>query len=389
MITSRRTFLRSTIALPLASAWPRPEAQKGSYTFLLLGDVHFDRLAHHDMDWLRREKPADVEQVDNYTRLTREVWPGTLSRLRAQIESGPSTAGGPVALVAQLGDLIEGLCGMPALAERQAQDVVDDIRTARLDTPFLFCKGNHDITGPGAREAFERTLLPFVRREIDRSGRGLTCVEADGSNFAVSYGGDWFLLLDAYDRRAPEWLARTLAKRTARHVFVFLHPPVVPYGARSTWIVLGKPAETEQRQRLVELLGEHRAFVMTGHIHKYATVTRHTNRGQFVQLALSSVIPSPRVTGACQLAGVSAYTPAQVSVEPTFSPETESDRRAVLAAEARYIRAFEYGDVPGFASISIAGADVRADFYAAHDARPWRSLDLVSLRDRSEPRRPA
>lgn len=180
--------------------------------------------------------------------------------------------------------------------------------------------------------------------------------------------------------RALAWLERVLAKRAARHVFVLLHPPVVPYGARSTWIFCGAPDERGIRQRLLDLLGEHRVFVLSGHTHKYAVVVRRTARGPFLQLALCSVIPSQTVEASCLLIGAAAYTPDQVRVEPCFSPETESERRAALAAEAPHIRAFEYGDVPGYAHLAI-GPQVRAELYAGLATRPWRTLDLVSMRD--------
>lgn len=394
-IVSRRDFLRAAVAVPLAGAISRPERPASRYTVLLLGDVHFDRLAHHDMDWLRREKPNDIQQVENYTQLTRVVWPKTLARLRARTAPARSNARGfplqpegsgdpaaaPVAFVAQLGDLIEGLCGSPALAERQAQEALASIREAQLGAPFLFCKGNHDITGPGAKETFDRLLLPSVRSGIDRLGSSAKCFDSDGSNLVVEYAQDWFLFLDAYDPRSLAWIERVLARRTARHVFLLVHPPVVPYGARATWVLYGRPGEGNERQRFLNLLGEHRVFALTGHIHKYAAITRRTDRGPFVQLALCSVIPSGKVAAACQLTGIGTYTPDQVRVEPAFSPENESDRRAVLAAEAPYIRAFEYGDVPGHASIAIDGPNVRVELYAGLTTGPWRTLDLVRLRD--------
>src|SRR5690242_12301759 len=50
-------------------------ALTASFSFPLLGDLHFDRLAHHDMEWLAKEHPGDVHQVQNYSRITAEVQP--------------------------------------------------------------------------------------------------------------------------------------------------------------------------------------------------------------------------------------------------------------------------------------------------------------------------
>ena len=52
---------------------------------MLLGDLHFDRLEHHDMAWVEREKPNDVRQIQDYSRKTREVMPLLFAHLREQI----------------------------------------------------------------------------------------------------------------------------------------------------------------------------------------------------------------------------------------------------------------------------------------------------------------
>jgi hypothetical protein len=383
---TRRDFLQKTLCTSVASlALPRTldaaQTIVSGYDVLLLGDVHFDRLSHHDMAWLAREKPNDVRQVQNYSRLTADVWPATLARVQARATSSPNASSASVAFVAHIGDLVEGLCGTPALAEVQCQEAIASVRDARLGAPFLFCKGNHDITGPGAPEAFDRTLRPFLLAQAETVGPTAKCFDVDHANVAIACGQDWFLFFDAYDHpRALNWLERTLARRDARHVFVLVHPPVVPYGARATWHVYARPSDAAHRSRLLMLLGGHRAFVLSGHIHKYSVVARTTEQGRFVQLAISSVIPRPDVSASLVLSGVNAYTPDQITVEPEFSPETESDRRAAIAAEAPRIDAFEYGDVPGYATISV-GATVRARLYAGLAIEPWRTLDLSALRD--------
>jgi hypothetical protein len=444
---TRRAFLQTALGTAAlgAATLGAAAAEGDAYSVLFLGDVHYDRLSHHDMSWLTREKPNDVRQVQNYSRLTSDVWPQTLARLRTHIAEGRTAVtsaaaiaapmggsdstrartenraargGTRVAFVAQIGDIIEGLCGTSALAELQAREALASITDARLGAPFLFCKGNHDITGPGAPEVFDRVLQPFVRAQAEAIGAGAICFDTDRACLALSYGPDWFLFVDAYEpAHTLAWLERVLAKRTARHVFLLVHPPLVPYGARSTWILYAKPAEHPNRQRLLELLGEHRVFVLTGHIHRYAAVARQTPRGPFVQLALSSVISDPAlrapaasdVSGALLgasarsasvspssssdsmsldafgptsfLSGVDRYVPEQIRVEPQFSPATETERRAVLAAEASEIRGFEYGDVPGYASITIDGARVHATLHAGLATRPWRTLDLTAWRE--------
>jgi hypothetical protein len=35
-----------------------------SYSFVYLGDIHFDRRSHHDFEWVKAEKPNDIRQID-------------------------------------------------------------------------------------------------------------------------------------------------------------------------------------------------------------------------------------------------------------------------------------------------------------------------------------
>jgi hypothetical protein len=51
------------------------------------------------------------------------------------------------------------------------------------------------------------------------------------ASFTVERGGALFVFVDAYDARVLDWLEPTLARRSARHLFVVIPPPVVPFGA--------------------------------------------------------------------------------------------------------------------------------------------------------------
>src|SRR5262245_31970139 len=79
------------------------------WAFPLLGDLHFDKLEHHDHEWLQREHPGDVSQVENYSRITREMTPRLFARVRESL-SELSRLKTNVPFVLQLGDLLEGLC---------------------------------------------------------------------------------------------------------------------------------------------------------------------------------------------------------------------------------------------------------------------------------------
>lgn len=376
---TRRQFLRSTIlaASGLAAAFPLPAASvSDGFSFVLLGDLHFDKPEHHDFSWLRANKPNDVRQVEDYCKNTREVTPKLFTAVRDTLaalkKSGYPTPG----FVLQAGDLVEGLCGSEELANRQNRDALQFVRQSNLGVPFLFTKGNHDITGDGAAEAFETVFHPFIKEQAAQVDSSASVSKACHS---FRHHNALFCCFDAYNKGSLAWLESVLAKRTEQHLFVNVHPPVVPYGARSTWHIYSKPKQQAERDKLLELLARHKAFVLGGHIHKYNLLVRQVPRhGRFLQLAISSILRAPQVTPKTVLAN-SDYNEEQIKVEPTFSPETEQERRAVYTAEKPFVSRFEYADLPGYAVLAINGADVTAQLYSGATRDVWKTHKLSEL----------
>jgi len=384
MPTTRRAFLRTSAALTaggllsssLRAAAPAPAGEP--FSFVLLGDLHFDRPEHHDMTWVQREKPADVSQINGYCRNSRDVTPRLFATVRATIADlnrDPSTR---VACVLQVGDLVEGLCGSEALAVRQNTEALDFVRDARLGAPFLFIKGNHDITGPGADAAFTHVFTPFLTAQARAVDASAPTVQ--GANYSVTVGRTQFVAFDAYHAaRSLEWYEAVAAQRTADHCFVVVHPPVVPYGARATWHVFSAERERTRREKFLALLGDQHALVLGGHLHRYNALARRAGRGRFAQFALSSVLTAPEARAKTVLRGVEAYTPDQIGVEPAFSPANEAERRAVYAAERPFVTAFDYADLPGYAVVTVDGPRLGVRMFAGTGREVWRTLDLAAL----------
>jgi hypothetical protein len=376
MITdlSRRAFLHQAAACALigpAGNWALAADGDGAeWSIPLLGDLHFDRLEHHDHEWLAREHPGDVSQVQNYSRITREMTPRLFTRVREVLaELGQS--GKPTPFVLQLGDLLEGLCGNEQLAARHARAGIDFVREARFSAPLILTKGNHDITGPGAAEAYHQILLPFMAET--------TQTEITQAAFIRQQGGTLIAFYDAYDRNSLDWFAKTLEEVRPQCLIVAIHPPVVPYNARSNWHVYSSPKQQAQRTRLLELLGRHRAIVLCGHLHKYSLLVRRTEHGPFVQLAISSVAATSDGKPRDERIGVNQYGPDLVELEPRHAPETANTRRELLAAEQPHIERFEYADTWGHAVLNVRGGQVAAEVYCGLEAQPWKTLDLTTL----------
>lgn len=386
---TRRQFSRTLFAgaagLSLPGAFSRAAStsddtpQKAGaepFTFLLLGDLHLDKLEHHELNWLQREHPGDVSQVHNYSRITKDVHPQLFATVRETV-ANLKESGGHVPFVIHVGDFVEGLCGNEKLAVKQCADATEFVRAAELKVPFLFTKGNHDITGPGATDAFKEILNPFMAAQAAAFNVGKLANDC----YAIQHSDALFCFFDAYNKQSLDWLDATLARRTARHCFVIVHPPVVPYGARATWHVYSNESEKAQREHLLELLGRNNAIVLGGHIHKYNLLTRATRTplgGKFVQLGISSIINKPgAVTARDILPGVDDYNGDQIKVEPNFSPGTEKERRAVYETEAPFVKQFQYADLPGYAVVDVNAGQVTAKVFSGTSRDLWRTVQLA------------
>jgi hypothetical protein len=371
-----RTLLTGAAGLSLLPSLAHA-ARKEAFAFPLLGDLHFDKLACHDLELLKKEKPDDVRQVREYSSLTADRLPRLFESVRgtiATLNRSPETS---VPFTLQVGDLVEGLCGSGEQAQRLDNEAIAFVREARLGAPFLFTKGNHDITGPGAADAFKSVFQPFLGEQAALCG-------GDGklstAHYQLEHGNTLFCFFDAYDKESLPWLEAALARRTARHCFMVVHPPVAPYGARSTWHLFSGEREKAQRERLLGLLGKNNVIVLSGHIHKYNVLVRATpGGGKFLQLGLSSVITEPDPQPQHLLSGVKDYNGDQVNVEPHFSPATEPQRRAIYETEAPFVKQFQYADLPGYAAVEVNGPQVTARIYSGVGRQVWRTLALSEL----------
>jgi UDP-2,3-diacylglucosamine pyrophosphatase LpxH len=370
---NRRHFL--TMSSALIAGAPRlahsgPASSK-SFSFVLLGDLHYDKLEHHDFNWLEQNHPGDLNQIKNYSRITSDITPVLLDAVQKSIADSQAE------FVLQVGDFVEGLCGNEQLSVKQNLDAVAFLESRQLGVPFLFTKGNHDVTGAGAKEAFNEIFLPFLSKQA-LGLRGESTVLRQAS-YTIEHRDAMFCFFDAYDHESLDWLEATLATRTVRHCFILIHPPVVPYGARSTWHIYASEKDRAKREKLLHLLGKHNAFVLGGHIHRFNTIGRETSSGRFAQLAISSVVNNVKTVASTELEGVAEYNANQIRVEPNHSPSTEEQRRKVYETEGPHVTSFAYADLPGHAVLTIDGESVRATIYSGVSRNIYRHVDLTRL----------
>ena len=85
------------------------EQNEKEVSFLLLGDIHYDLLEDHDMEWLST-KPDDLRQVTKeYSIFTKNTWPEFSRIISGKVQKHQPS----IKAVLQMGDLSEGLAGSP------------------------------------------------------------------------------------------------------------------------------------------------------------------------------------------------------------------------------------------------------------------------------------
>jgi len=371
--TTRRMFLQylsmAAAALPVPGFAKRvPASLDNSFNFVFLGDLHFDKLMHHDMNYLKEKYPNDIHQIDNYSRITRE----NLSDLMRVSKDRANEI--DAAFLLQIGDFVEGLCGSKELASTQVNEFIQLVDRQQFDRPFLAIKGNHDITGTGAKEVYQEIVLPWQSLQLKKP--------STSANNVYVHKGSRFLLFDCFnEKEGLVWLREAIKDHKKSEVLFFCtHVPVVPYDARSNWHIYVHPDQASDRDELLNLLGEHKAIVLSGHLHKTSILTRSTPSGNFVQIGLGSVIPSLDAPIKNHLQGSDAYREELVELEPNFTPATLELRKKILKREKPFIRHYEYADFCGYSSLHVDGRNnVTMEIYANADKKPWSMIDIKEL----------
>ena len=185
------------IYLLLILLFPASSAYTQNVSFIALGDMHFDRLDDHDLDFVMT-RPQDFEQIfHEYPQYTAFYLKKFLQLVKKQtIEVTPQ-----VKAVVQLGDLVQGVAGSAALARQMNRGAVDLLYNTELPVPWILTKGNHDVSNsPGQPEAWEEVIRPFIEGQIKKpANHGMY-------TYSLNKNVDFFVLDQFFsvDRNLPE-----------------------------------------------------------------------------------------------------------------------------------------------------------------------------------------
>lgn len=348
----------------------------GNVSFIALGDLHYDKLEFHDLDWLKNKwrNPDDYRQVtQEYTVYTEKNWDSLIAVLKYQIKEYQPK----VSAVVQLGDLMEGLAGSPAYAEKMAKGTVKALEEADLNIPWVLIKGNHDgWYGPGEPNAYKQIVVPFLNSKLG--------IQTENSFYTYSIGPVEFICCPDFPDRdyVVQFIEDSLTKSKAKYKIVAIHTPIIPVTGRCWDLFNFKTANEHnntQRAKLLGLLAKHKAIVLCAHLHRYSLVKRSTKDGPVVQIMLNSVIRKSDANSPYWQ--TEKYGSSLVELEPQFAPETKEKRKSALAEEAKYIDKFYLADMPGYAVISaFANEDkLLLNVYCGLNKEPFFTENLSEL----------
>jgi hypothetical protein len=358
----KRTILISILTLSIIV-----EASSQRSSFIVLGDTHYDQLEDHDMEWIRIEKPNDLSQIENYTSITKENWNDFMVILKKRIQSPKSNT----KLILQLGDLSEGLAGTPEKAQQMAANAIKAIRNTNMPVPWIIAKGNHDVTGPGAKEAFLNNYVPFIKNQT-----GSSIIK--NASYSYKYENVQITCIDPWDNQTDmvAFLDQELSSSNAKYKFVAIHEPVIPVTERC-WHTLRK--EPERREKLLEVIAKNKAIVLCGHLHRYSVVKRETKFGPIIQIMAISVIQDRNYKKPKNI--IREYGPSLAENVPDWQPETLNERKEILKQEADFVTYYKQTDLPGYAIIKIDDAkeNVVLEYYAAFGKGPIDIINLTQL----------
>lgn len=340
------------------------QAQEKS--FMVLGDIHYDLIEDHDMEWLNT-KPDDVRQVKEYTKITQEIWPTFSKHLRNMVQSYKPN----IEAVVQLGDISEGLAGSEEKADQMARNLVKGVEAVKMPVPWIIIKGNHDITGPGANKAFNEHYVPMFQKQLNRP-------DISSANYTHRIGENLFVAFDPWDKREDllDVLEANLSSSDAKFKFLLVHEPIIPINERC-WHLYRN--DQEKRKRLLDIIAKNKAIVLTAHLHLYAIVKRETELGPIIQLSFNSVVRDLNRTSSNKV--FTEYGWNLAADNPDWQPETMPQRLKWLDDESRYITYFKQQELPGYGILTTNPErnEIFFEYYSAINPKPYERTCISDL----------
>ncbi len=335
------------------------EEAKDSYDILVFGDTHFDSPdVRTNTEKLSGGRKKEMQR--NF-----EVWQ---ERMSAMLKAAGERSKHNIAFAVQLGDLIQGDCGSKKLQTKSYQEALQHF-TDELKVPFYCVKGNHDIRGHGAANAYKDYMLPWLQKSFGQETWHNT------ANHYLKYGNDLFIFFDSLQQDSL-FVKEVLDKYPdVRHVFFLTHLPLLPCSfSQPDWIVFGNAKMAEKRRQLLQMLAEKDTIVLAAHIHRTALFQYEFPKGKIVQQTFFSM-PEKSVPE---------------SIDTLFEPDggkffsdsyckssVIKKSNAIIPDFKEFCRNFTiYKGVAGFYVLHVSEKSITVDFYIGDYSKPVKTIRL-------------
>ena len=331
------------------------------YDFLILGDTHYD-----SPDVRAPNITLNPGRAKEYKR-NLDRWSKTIPSM---LKAAGKRSGEQIDFVVQLGDLTQGDCGAQNLQEKSFRNAVAAIRK-EMKAPFYAIKGNHDIRGKGAQDAYINVMIPYLEKMLKTP----PAVKKTG-HFVLKHKKDLFFFFDSI-KPDVAYVEKALAENPdVRYVFFMTHLPVLPCaGGNPSWIVFGSPKQNAERQKLLSLLAKHNAIVLTAHIHRSSLFRYQSQEGTITQLSTFSM-PTDSAT---------AFSMEEHDPNDFF--QTEIYRKALREKkgasvvmqdfEGKYITRREMSPAAGYNVLRVTDESVTVDLYSGASGKVSKSIVLL------------
>ena len=345
----------------VARTSPLPEAPKTgeTYSVILFGDTHFDGDYHKEFI---AAAPGNLAHRKGEFDRNSSMWTNRMPRLldAAKLRVRPDTK-----MVIQVGDIVQGDTGDPAVHSRMIEDGFSAIKSRFPDIPVLAVPGNHDVRGKSAGKACWQTFTKLLSKELGRPVKNTT--------YAVMQGPDLFLFVD-FNNPDTKLIRAELAKHAdARYKFVVSHGHVIPSDNKSCgWMLYGGNGNLRREMREVFLKND--VIALVGHSHTFEFTEVATETGRISQIVMSSVWSKESLA----TPAVRATTPKEYGKFQKDAQTGKTNKKGLALlneykpAMTRYYRASAAGSMV----IEIGPGGVTGTFYGGDSAEPSKTFEV-------------
>ena len=351
-------LLSMTLGDELARLSAKSLRNEKEYSIVILGDTHYDTepaSVYHSnynekVEWLNRVQRAEFARNGE---MWRERCPRMVKRASRLIT--PDTK-----MVFQMGDLVQGDCGKGEVHRKMLIDAMDRFKKELGGLPFVTVVGNHDIRGVDAMATYHSYMPQRMSEELGKSIKKTT--------FSFNIGNDAYIVIDFNNPDDEE--VEKLLKETegARHTFVVIHGPLLPFDAASCrWFYHGgnTPEQTAARRHFRELFAKRNVICLCGHVHTTELADWYGDGGRITQMTMNSVWANEEIGKykvVCE--GAAQYGERRKTIAQNANGSKLTEETPLFDEYRPGLKRYSVSPAAGSYKMRVSKKHVYIDFYA-------------------------